>query len=488
MERSDAELLEAARREERQAFGTLVERYQGAVCAVTYSRTGDRALSEDVAQDTFLAAWGQLHQVREVGRLRAWLCGIARNLARKARRRASKLGPLPDGRVLVFEGANPFDAAAAAESARVVRDALARVPATYRDALVLYYREHRSVREVAAALGITEAAALQRLARGRQYLADGVTDLVERSLGGASRPSRDLPTRVLAALPLGLGISALAPSRAHAATRTRTGGSMFKLVFAGAALTAAAGTTAIVVHSSSSSSSAAAPVAASMSTPASASAAPVVAARSAALPVLPRGVLPAHASAPSIPEGAVIVPDTLPRLDAATIAAEHLTTGPSRGPATAPVTITVFSDLTCSHCGNAVGTLDQLFDEYPNQIRLVMKQMPVRDAAHVPAEAALAADAQGKFWDLHDLMTAHEDDLSQPVLDQLASQVGLDVPTFDAALAAHTYASAVDADLASAHDLDLTGAPAFVINGRRIIGNRPIEQLRDAVNDALANP
>ena len=57
MGRSDAELLEASRRGERDAFGALIERYQGVVCAVSYSRTGDRALSEDVAQDTFIAAW-----------------------------------------------------------------------------------------------------------------------------------------------------------------------------------------------------------------------------------------------------------------------------------------------------------------------------------------------------------------------------------------------------------------------------------------------
>jgi len=105
MGRSDAELLEASRRGERDAFGALIERYQGVVSAVSYSRTGDHALSEDVAQDTFIAAWHQLGQLREPGRLRAWLCGIARNLARKARRRSAREAPLE--RVLVFEGANP---------------------------------------------------------------------------------------------------------------------------------------------------------------------------------------------------------------------------------------------------------------------------------------------------------------------------------------------------------------------------------------------
>ena len=237
MGRSDAELLEASRRGERDAFAALIERYQGVVSAVSYSRTGDRALSEDVAQDTFIAAWRQLGQLREPSRLRSWLCGIARNLARKARRRSAREAPLDHP--LVFEGANPFDATAEAESERVVREALMRVPDTYRDVLVLYYRDQRSVREVAVALGITEGAALQRLARGRQYLADGVTDLVERSLRGA-RGSRNLAAVVLAALP------AIAASRAEAAAHPH-GGTMIKLALIAAAL-AAAGTTAYVVH------------------------------------------------------------------------------------------------------------------------------------------------------------------------------------------------------------------------------------------------
>src|SRR5438876_876971 len=77
---SDAELLEASRRGERDAFGAIVGRYQRVVSAVSYSRTRDRALGDDVAQETFIAAWRQLDQLREPSRLRSWLCGIARNL------------------------------------------------------------------------------------------------------------------------------------------------------------------------------------------------------------------------------------------------------------------------------------------------------------------------------------------------------------------------------------------------------------------------
>src|SRR5580704_15412991 len=80
IEKTDVELVEASRRGELEAFGHLVARYQDLVCAVSFSSTGDPVLSEDVAQETFVAAWRHLDRVREPRRLGSWLCGIARNL------------------------------------------------------------------------------------------------------------------------------------------------------------------------------------------------------------------------------------------------------------------------------------------------------------------------------------------------------------------------------------------------------------------------
>lgn len=85
-EPADAALLTASREGSVEAFGHLVRRYQNLVCAIAYSRTGDRRLAEDVAQETFLAAWKQRDTIREPDRLRSWLCTTARNLSSKARR------------------------------------------------------------------------------------------------------------------------------------------------------------------------------------------------------------------------------------------------------------------------------------------------------------------------------------------------------------------------------------------------------------------
>lgn len=473
MGRSDAELLEASRRGEREAFGTLVERYQGVVCAVSYSRTGNRALSEDVAQDTFLAAWSQLDQLREAGRLRAWLCGIARNLARKARLRTEREAPT-DTLSTTCAGANPFDQVAEVETERLVRDALTRVPETYRDVLVLYYREHRSVRDVARMLDITEAAALQRLSRGRQFLTDGVTDLVERSLRGHVQKS--LVGGVLAAI-------AFAPSRASASNAKGT--KMIKLVLAGAAFVAV-GTTAVVTHPWSRSSSAdASPTALVAAKPAE---------QAPAAPALPKpGVAPIHVVEGPQPahKGPVRMqprPEEMAVLDATAQAHAKLAQGPAKGPATAPITITVYTDMICPFCGSSLGTLDQLMDEYPGKIRIVMKQLPVHESARLAAEANLAGDAQGKFWELHDAMMLHQDDLSRTQIDTLAAQIsGLDMVAFRSALDNHTYKAAVEADAAGAHELELDATPSFVINGHRMIGNLPVEQFRAVIDDLLAH-
>jgi RNA polymerase sigma factor (sigma-70 family) len=472
MERSDAELLAATRRGERAAFGTLVERYQGVVCAVTYSSTGDRALSEDVAQDTFLAAWRQLDQLREVGRLRAWLCGIARNLARKARRKTSREALVEPATEPVSD-ADPFERVSEHESEALVRSALDRVPEAYREVLVLYYREQRSVREVAAALELSEAAALQRLSRGRQYLAEGVANLVERSLRGAL-PRKSLVPGVLAALP-----PLVASSHADA-TPSSHGVPMLKIALFAAAV-AAAGTTAVVVHSSSSE----APSASSSHPQVPAL---VVAAKPTPVPVVPSvaSAAPSGAAAVAAPASAEVpAAESLPRLDAATIARTRLYDGPSQGPADAPVTVVVFSDMQCKYCGDALGNLDQLQEDFSGKLRIVVKQMPVHKTAELAAEAALAAEAQGKFWELHDLMMAQQEDLSLPVLLAMGKQAGLDVAALRKDLTAHTYAKAVDADLATAKELELDGTPAFVINGARVVGNRPIAQLRSLVSEAL---
>jgi RNA polymerase sigma factor (sigma-70 family) len=87
---ADVTLIDASRRGDRAAFAHIIERYQRAVYAVAFSGVRDRALADDIAQDTFVIAWRRLDELRDDSRLAAWLCGIARNRARDVRRQTQR--------------------------------------------------------------------------------------------------------------------------------------------------------------------------------------------------------------------------------------------------------------------------------------------------------------------------------------------------------------------------------------------------------------
>lgn len=192
-------------------FADLVRRHQSAVCAVAYGVTGDRALSEDIAQDTFVAAWRGLSTLREPSRIAPWLRGIARNLAHKARRKRATVEELDE----LDAGDDLARDAVARDEARGVWVAMRALPARYREVLVLYYWEDQSARQVAASLGITEATAMQRLSRGRARLRDEVQRRVDRTLRRA-RPGAALTAAILAAIAARTGTASAAAAGTHA--------------------------------------------------------------------------------------------------------------------------------------------------------------------------------------------------------------------------------------------------------------------------------
>ena len=202
--KTDRALWELSREGDSEAFIELVGRYQAAVCAVTFAVTRNPASSEDLAQETFLAAWRNLDSVRNPERLSAWLCTIARNLARKALRR-----PRPslsvDGDVLPADSMTPEEVLVAHEEASVVWAALGELPVRYREPLILYYREGWSARRVAESLGLSAATVDQRLSRGRKMLRADLTRQLEQTLP-ATQPGDRVRRRVAAVLPLLPGV------------------------------------------------------------------------------------------------------------------------------------------------------------------------------------------------------------------------------------------------------------------------------------------
>jgi RNA polymerase sigma factor (sigma-70 family) len=233
----DADLVGATLAGNRDAFGQIVSRYQSLVCSLAYSATGSLGQSEDLAQETFIIAWKRLSYLRERDKLRAWLCGIARNrindfLRREGREpnhQAESIEAIPETHA---PDPQPVDHAISQEEAAILWRSLERIPQIYREVLVLFYREHQSIEAVADHLDLSEEAVKQRLSRGRKFLQEQVIAFVEGALGRTT-PGSLFTASVLAALPASLvGSAKIALLGASAAK----GGSMAKAAIAGGLL------------------------------------------------------------------------------------------------------------------------------------------------------------------------------------------------------------------------------------------------------------
>src|SRR5436853_5711300 len=169
---SDADLALAAARGDQKAFVEIVVRHQAMVCGTALGIVGNIAASEDVAQEAFLTAWRKLRELREPAKLRPWLRQIARHVALRHQQCQRGHGGLEEAPDLPDLSPAPDEQAANQEEAGLVRDALTQLPESYREPLILYYRENQSTKAVAEALEISEDAVRQRLARGREMLRD----------------------------------------------------------------------------------------------------------------------------------------------------------------------------------------------------------------------------------------------------------------------------------------------------------------------------
>ena len=221
---NDTELGVGSLAGDRDAFCQIVSRYQSLVCSLAYSATGSLSQSEDLAQETFVAAWKQLAGLREPEKLRAWLCGIARNLINNWLRRqgcepSHHAGSLEEISETRSPEPLPVEQTISNEEQAILWRSLERIPEIYREPLVLFYREHQSVEAVAQNLELTEDAVKQRLSRGRKMLHEQVLAFVEGALV-RTNPGKAFTLGVLAALPVSVAASAKAAAAAVAAAKS----------------------------------------------------------------------------------------------------------------------------------------------------------------------------------------------------------------------------------------------------------------------------
>jgi protein-disulfide isomerase len=160
---------------------------------------------------------------------------------------------------------------------------------------------------------------------------------------------------------------------------------------------------------------------------------------------------------------------------------------PAFGPDNAPVTIVEFSDFQCPFCSRAANTVHQVKEKYGTKVRFVFRQFPLsfHKQAHLAAEAALAANAQGKFWEFHDKLFADQSKLERPSLEQVAKDLGLDVEAFKKALDTNSFAPAVDADQKLGEAVAVDGTPTMFLNGKRIADPTNFDVISKQIEAAL---
>jgi Na+/H+ antiporter NhaA len=158
-----------------------------------------------------------------------------------------------------------------------------------------------------------------------------------------------------------------------------------------------------------------------------------------------------------------------------------------RGAEDAPVTLVEYGDYECPYCGQAEIVVRELLLSFGDDLRYVWRHLPLNDVhpnAQVAAEAAEAAAAQGRFWEMHDTLLDHQDEIAPRDLGRYAEELGLDADRFWEDLRRHEHAQRVAGDVGTADASGVAGTPSFFINGRRHHGAYDVATLTSAVRAA----
>ncbi len=158
-----------------------------------------------------------------------------------------------------------------------------------------------------------------------------------------------------------------------------------------------------------------------------------------------------------------------------------------RGSADAEIVIVEYGDFQCPYCARAYPTLVELQQRYGERVALVYRHLPLgmHPFAEGAAEAAEAAGAQGKFWEMHDALFEHQAQVSPAQLPLLAQQLGIEGERFNEDLAARRHRARIQAQAEEGKALGASGTPSFFIKGERYHGDSDRESLTAAVERYL---
>lgn len=159
----------------------------------------------------------------------------------------------------------------------------------------------------------------------------------------------------------------------------------------------------------------------------------------------------------------------------------------TQGPADAPATLVEYGDYQCPYCGQAYPVIKAMQKRFGAKLRFVFRNFPLNQAhpyAELAAEAAEAAGAQGKFWEMHDALYENQDRLGQPLIELLVERLNLDAGKFEADLEARKYQSRVKHDFMGGVRSGVNGTPGFFINGKRYDQSWDEQTLSAALDEA----
>jgi protein-disulfide isomerase len=160
---------------------------------------------------------------------------------------------------------------------------------------------------------------------------------------------------------------------------------------------------------------------------------------------------------------------------------------PVLGPPNARVTVVEFSDFQCPYCAVAVVKLNDVLKAYPNDVKLVFKQYPLEmhSQAALAAEAALAAQHQGKFWQLHDAMYADRTHLSRQNILAMAGKIGLDVKRFEEDWDSPAIRQALAKEQQEGDAVGVNATPTIFIDGQRYNGDLALDAIGPIIDKEI---
>ncbi len=164
-----------------------------------------------------------------------------------------------------------------------------------------------------------------------------------------------------------------------------------------------------------------------------------------------------------------------------------LNNAPVKGAENAPITIVEFSEFQCPFCKRVNPTIDQVLKDYPGKVRVAFRHNPLsfHQNAMSAAKASLAANEQGKFWEMHDGLFGNQQGLDEAGITKIAKEIGLDMKKFEADWKSTKYDAQIQEDIKFAQTNQATGTPSFFVNGVFLRGAQPVAAFKQVIDKLL---